>query len=448
MNAGSVAPAETDTFVVAGFSQSAVVASLVKADLVARYQNHPQGSPEVAFSFIANPMRGNGGILMRFNKLTIPIIDIPMYGATPTSTCQDDGGLCYPSIDIAQQYDFMGGDAPNNLFNILALVNSIAGYTLLHGQMQSQDLGDAEYQDTLGGTDYYLKPAELLPVLMPLERLGVPRATLLVADAPLRVLIEDAYRRDINPGEPTPQYLVSISRPVVTAANALRAIPVGIDDGLQEAGFPRLLGTRSAGKYGVEGGDENLKGLPAGFLPLGSTDPMPSTPSAETDEAAVQRFTESDQPAPVDVMRPPTPQSEDENLKGFPVGLIPLGSTDPMPSAPSAETDEAAVQRFTESDQRAPVDVMRPPTPQSDADDLDRHGTERPDPVRDLPDMLQPNDSGQDQLDDRQRSTVPSSTLRSDEQPIGEVSKSPRRQWPEPDEKKESSGAAQADEAA
>ena len=27
-----------------------------------------------------------------------------------------------------------------------------------------------------------------------------------------------------------------------------RAIPVGIDDGLQEAGFPRLLGTGSAGK--------------------------------------------------------------------------------------------------------------------------------------------------------------------------------------------------------
>jgi len=171
-----------------------------------------------------------------------------------------------------------------------------------------------------------------------------------------------------------------------------RAIPVGIDDGLQEAGFPRLLGTGSAGKYGVEGDDENLKGLPAGFIPLGSTDPMPSTPSAGTDEAAVQRFTESDQPAP--------------------------------------------------------VDMMRPPTPQSDADDLERHGTEQPDPVRDLPDMLQPNDSGQDQLDDRQRSTVPSSTLRSDEQPIGEVSKSPRRQWPEPDEKKESSGAAQADEAA
>jgi len=167
---------------------------------------------------------------------------------------------------------------------------------------------------------------------------------------------------------------------------------VGIDDGLQEAGFPRLLGTGSAGTYGVEGEDENLKGLPAGFIPLGSTDPMPSTPSAGTDEAAVQRCTESDQPAP--------------------------------------------------------VDMMRPPTPQSDADDLDRHGTEQPDPVRDLPDMLQPNDSGQDQLDDRQRSTVPSPTLRSDEQPIGEVSKSPRRQRPEPDEKKEPSGAAQADEAA
>ncbi len=51
-----------DDFVVFGYSQSAVVASLVKQDLIAE---PPRADTDVSFFLLANPMRPNGGILSR-----------------------------------------------------------------------------------------------------------------------------------------------------------------------------------------------------------------------------------------------------------------------------------------------------------------------------------------------------------------------------------------------
>src|SRR6478672_9200632 len=63
-----------DTFDVFGYSQSAVVASLVKGDLM----EHPGTAPaDTNFILIANPMRPNGGILGRgFEGATIPFFGI------------------------------------------------------------------------------------------------------------------------------------------------------------------------------------------------------------------------------------------------------------------------------------------------------------------------------------------------------------------------------------
>ncbi|MFY1621423.1 PE-PPE domain-containing protein, partial [Micromonospora sp. WMMD736] len=277
-------PLEPDDFIGVGYSQSAVVASLVKADLIAEYRDDPMNSPIISFYLLSNPMRPNGGILMKFNKLTIPILDIPMYGATPTDTCQEDGEICYPTVDFAYQYDILGGGAPNNLFSLVALLNSLAGYLIVHGDMPDQNLNDDDviYQGKMGDTQYYMRTTDLVPLLMPLESLGVPRELLLVVNAPMQTLIEGAYRRDIHPGEPTPQYLISISNPVGVGINFLKAIPVGIDDALEEAGHQRIFGTEPAGPYGVGGEDKELEGLPAGFIPLGKADPTPDTSEITT----------------------------------------------------------------------------------------------------------------------------------------------------------------------
>ena len=73
-----------DNFIVFGYSQSAVVASLVKRDLMRNPDGlHLDGTK---FVLIANPMRPNGGILARgFEGMTIPFIGITFYGPTQNS---------------------------------------------------------------------------------------------------------------------------------------------------------------------------------------------------------------------------------------------------------------------------------------------------------------------------------------------------------------------------
>jgi hypothetical protein len=244
-------PPKGDAIVVFGYSESAVVASLVKRDLV---DNYVPGHT-TSFFLISNPMRGNGGILMRGNGLpTIPFFGITFYGATPTdSAVLDDGSFAYPTVDVAQQYDIFGGDAPYRPLNLLATINSLAAYLYLHGDVIDRPLTDAEYQGQLGDTTYYLYPARTLPILMPLEQLGVPSPIVRFLDTVTRVAVEDAYLRGVNPGAPTAASLLPIGNPITLALNLLAAVPVGIDDALQEMGLGRPLGTTSAGPYGVGG---------------------------------------------------------------------------------------------------------------------------------------------------------------------------------------------------
>lgn len=255
---GSDDPAVGDAFIVFGYSQSAVVASLAKRDLIAE-----GGGDPTPFFMIANPMRGNGGIMMRGKGIpTIPFLNIPFYGASPTDGPVNDGGtpgdptddtFVYPTIDVAQQYDALGGDFPYRPLNILALVNSLMGYAYLHGNVVNRPLADARYQGQMGDTTYYLFPTETLPILIPLQQIGVPEPILKLFDAPLRVLMEDAYKRDVNPGVPTVASLLPIGNPITLVVNLIKSIPVAIDDALQAAGLGRPLGTTAAGPFGVGG---------------------------------------------------------------------------------------------------------------------------------------------------------------------------------------------------
>ncbi|HEX2284346.1 MAG TPA: PE-PPE domain-containing protein, partial [Mycobacterium sp.] len=198
---GSEPPAPDDTFIVFGYSESAVVASLVKRDLIDDYQPGHTAS----FILVSNAMRGNGGILMRgFGLPTIPIFGITFYGATPTNSPVIDPGdpqdplddvYAYPTVDVAQQYDALGGDFPYRPLNLLATANALAGYYYLHEDVVERPLTEAEFQGRHGDTTYYLFTADILPILMPLQDAGVPSPILRLLDAPLRVAIEDAYLR-------------------------------------------------------------------------------------------------------------------------------------------------------------------------------------------------------------------------------------------------------------
>ncbi|OBK80065.1 PE-PPE domain-containing protein [Mycobacterium sp. 1274761.0] len=259
-------PGPGDDFVVFGYSQSAVIASLVKRDLI----TNPGESTAAPTSFVlaANPMRPNGGILGRgFEGMTIPIIGITFYGPTPTNSARDDNGTPddptddtyqYPTVDVAQQYDFLGGDAPARPLNVLAMANSIAAYAQLHGNVPSHSITEPGVidQGVYGDTHYYMIPADRLPILMPLHTLGVPSAALALPDAILRVWIEDAYARDKSPGEHVQFQIIPIGNPVALIGNTLGAVPVGLDDTVQQATGTdtRPLGTANVYRpFGVGG---------------------------------------------------------------------------------------------------------------------------------------------------------------------------------------------------
>jgi hypothetical protein len=68
---------------------------------------------------------------------------------------------------------------------------------------------------------------------MPLAQLPLIGPTLAAAlDPPLRVLIEAAYDRTINPGQPTPAKFLYIPNPIKTAIDFIVAIPTGWDDAI------------------------------------------------------------------------------------------------------------------------------------------------------------------------------------------------------------------------
>jgi hypothetical protein len=251
---GSNAPAAGDTFVIFGYSQSAVVATQVKRDLIAGYDpTNPGATPQTSFVLVANPNRPNGGILERFYPYSIPILGVTFNGATPTNSPTDSkGNYIFPTTDVVRQYDGWG-DFPAYPLNLLATANAIAGIYYLHGDYSSVGLGDAVYQGTTGDTRYYIIPTQRLPILRPLAQLGVPDPILAVLDAPLRVLIEAGYARTTNPGVPTLAGLVPLVNPITLLGNVAGSIPVGIDNGLQGIGVGRALGTTPAGPFGVGG---------------------------------------------------------------------------------------------------------------------------------------------------------------------------------------------------
>ena len=369
-------PAVDDELVVFGYSQSAVVASLVKQDLIDNYVAGDQKS----FLFVANPMRGNGGILMRGIMLpSIPFVGITFYGATPTDSEVDDNGTpddptddtyAYPSADYAQQYDGLGGDFPFRPFNLLATFNALAGYALLHGGVVDKPSGEALFQGKQGDTSFYMFPTELVPVLMPLQMIGVPKPILSFFDEFFRVVIEDAYLRDVNPGVPTAASLLPFGNPITLALKLLAAIPVAIDNALEDLGVGRALGTTASGPFGVGGPqlpeppsalstttvstlaestevvEDNVESVEPEALSLRSEKSEEPTaepePTAEATEEPLPVETEIPTTEKLDTTPEPTkmPSATDPDRPEV-RGPIEFDSPEPQPNSPSVDQDDA-----------------------------------------------------------------------------------------------------------
>ncbi|KUI25484.1 PE-PPE domain-containing protein [Mycobacterium sp. GA-2829] len=244
------AAGETDPVLVYGYSQGAVVAGQYKARTT---------DGDIVYVLLSNPGRPNGGILARFQGFTIPILDIPLSGPTPTTSEGWQPGDALTTYDLVRQYDGWA-DFPKYPLNLLATINALLGIAYLHGTYEldidpEEALADEAETDThvYRDTVYYTMGTDLLPLLRPLEQIGIPRPLLLALDAPLRVIVEQGYDRGSNFGSPSPAGLIRLSNPVDDLVNLLTAVAVGVDDGLQAGGFGRPLNTKPAGMYGVGG---------------------------------------------------------------------------------------------------------------------------------------------------------------------------------------------------
>lgn len=249
---GSTAPSLTDTFVVFGFSQSAVIAMLEKDRLAAEYAEGE--GPKVSFVVIGGP-RPNGGLAARD---TTGIATFLLFGRWPGSmTAPFRTDTHYSTVNIALQYDGFS-DFPLNPLNMLATLNAYMGVLLLHAAYGSYSLSDPSVLDQgqYGDTRYYLMSSDVLPLLKPVQYIPIIGPALADSwDPVLRVIVESAYDRSISPGVTTPFNVFYFEDPIRLAANIIAAVPVGMDNGIETLFGVRPLGTKRPGPYGVGGWD-------------------------------------------------------------------------------------------------------------------------------------------------------------------------------------------------
>jgi hypothetical protein len=265
------------------------------------------------------------------------------------------------TYDIVRQYDG-SGDLPTNPLNLLSGANAALGFILVHTDYFSVDMSQAISQGTYGDTQYYLIPTYPLPILMPLTL--IPLVGQLIADTLdplLRVMVEAGYDRTINPGVPTPSNFLYSPEPEVLSENLRVAFLTGLDNGFDDLGMGRPLGTVEPGPYGVGGPPVTVATEAA------VADVVTELPSAATTFAMPTSTDSTDDTAPH-----PTEASADQTVANTTdttthLSTTPTGSTGgestPTPAQPIPTSTPSSTPAATESRQlttREPMRVNQP----------------------------------------------------------------------------------------
>jgi hypothetical protein len=253
-------------YVVYGYSQSATIVSYLKDDMIAHPL--PSGST-VNFVLTGNPNRPNGGLLERLVGIYIPVVGVTFNGAMATNSPEPNP---LTTVDFARQYDLFA-DFPAHPLNLLADVNALLGF-VVHARTFN---GDPQLQGQYQDTTYYFSPTPTLPLVAPIYLLPVVGPTLAaLLDPPLRVLVEAAYERTINPGQPTPARFLHVPDVSKLLKDFVVAIPTGWDDAIAVATNDpanRPFRTAPPGVFGVGGppvyvGAIDPYGPPTPYTPL------------------------------------------------------------------------------------------------------------------------------------------------------------------------------------
>ncbi|MBS9533675.1 PE-PPE domain-containing protein [Mycobacterium sp. M1] len=182
--------------VVFGYSQGADVETSAMQALA--HQAVPVPSGDVHFVMIGDPANPDGGLLERMNLPGDPMMTISSLGLTFSGATPDD---LYPTDIYTNEYDLFA-DFPKYPIDFLSDLNAVMGI-LEHGTylgLTPDQVSDAIQLPTTGGmTDYFMMPAQTLPLLAPLQLIpfiGNPLVDLLQPD--LSVLVNLGYGNTLD----------------------------------------------------------------------------------------------------------------------------------------------------------------------------------------------------------------------------------------------------------
>jgi hypothetical protein len=246
-----------NTVTMYGESQSSTIAGFVMTNLQA------DGIPadDVKFVLVADPSLPDGGMLERFDGVTIPSLGITFSGATPPDTI-------YDTTIYTQEYDGFA-DFPRYPINFLSDLNAVLGILYVHPtyrEVISTDpsaVADAikaapdnplytVSADYTGDTSYYLMPTQeglpsnvpslddALPLLRPFESLpviGQPLVDLLNPDLTQLVNLgydnPDNYGWDLGPANVPTQF--GLLPPLDQILTAVKDLGPGTEQGVSDA---------------------------------------------------------------------------------------------------------------------------------------------------------------------------------------------------------------------
>jgi hypothetical protein len=194
--------ADGHNVIVGGGSQSVTIESMEMARLAALPPDEQPSPGQLSFFGVGDPDAPNGGLLERFDGLTLPSLGITFSGATPPDTI-------YPTDIYTLEYDGIA-DFPQYPLNLLSDLNAVLGFALVHptypdlppstyepvadGGQAILLPGSADLPDGTGATDYWMIPTATLPLLQPLQSIpviGQPLYDLLEPDT--RILVNLGY---------------------------------------------------------------------------------------------------------------------------------------------------------------------------------------------------------------------------------------------------------------
>jgi hypothetical protein len=171
---------------IAGLSEGTIVVNRELAFLA----SSPTAPPHDAlqFAMFSSPEVGLVNTYLP-NGFTIPIINYTAQGM-PINTQ-------YNVSIVSAQYDIFA-NPPDRPWNLLADVNSLFGAAYYHNTAALQSMSDAVQMSStttaLGGTvTTYMIPSPTLPILLPLEQIGVPQPIVNQLNSFLQPIVNDGY---------------------------------------------------------------------------------------------------------------------------------------------------------------------------------------------------------------------------------------------------------------